>query len=428
MFEDSDGKASELPVVWADAEKILSAVSEERNFIGKVFVKAMADGGQGFLKICLTILPEDFDNDATDSDDSKGEPSKRSTYEEGDGIGTYKLTSVKRVIMLAIVPDCKETHKNMKTLFDLTQLNRISFLFVADFKLLLICLGCQTATSTKPCPYCLISLKQLTPDYDNEDPPVDFVETSIEKFEERTFGNLQESHTKFVNEYASNKKKAKFCNSTINAPHFDETSEVRVLDKCPPEELHMMQGFVNHTFFKGLVEVIGEEKALNFPKSLNCVAKDYHGTVFEGNACRMMLKNADRMQDRKVLGDTSPLIVLPYVKAYKAMDKLVSSCFGNKFVDTDEALDLIEKVMSSYLDLNITVTLKIHVIFCHLLSSLQNPALNGRGLAKVSGQAGESIHHEFKIFWGKYKINSLDNKLYGEHLLKAVIEFSSKHL
>ena len=217
MFEDSDGKASELPVVWADVEKILSAVSEERNFIGKVFVKAMADGGQGFLKVCLIILPEDFDNDATDSDDSKGEPSKRSTYEEGGGIGTYKLISVKRVIMLAIVPDCKETHKNMKALFDLTQLNRISFLFVADFKLLLICLGCQTATSTKPCPYCLISLKQLTPDDDNEDPPVDFVETSIEKFEERTFGNLQESHTKFVNEYASNKKKAKFCNSTINA-------------------------------------------------------------------------------------------------------------------------------------------------------------------------------------------------------------------
>ena len=78
------------------------------------------------------------------------------------------------------------------------------------------------------------------------------------------------------------------------------------------------------------------------------------------------------------------VLIFPYVKAYKAMDKLVSSCFGNKFVDTDEALDLIEKVMSSYLDLNITVTLKIHVIFCHLLSSLQNPALNGRGLAKVS--------------------------------------------
>ena len=44
----------------------------------------------------------------------------------------------------------------------------------------------------------------------------------------------------------------------------------------------------------------------------------------------------------------------------------------------------------------------------------------------MSEHAGESIHQEFKIFWSKYKINSLDNL--GDYLFQAVIEFFSKHI
>ena len=117
----------------------------------------MADGG-----ICITDLPENYDpdldcapNSETDIEkltDIMAELSspvkKRSLYKDGGVIGQYKLTSVKRVILLAIVPECRETYGNIKTLFDLTSLNKISFLFVADFKLLLICLGCQTTTAS----------------------------------------------------------------------------------------------------------------------------------------------------------------------------------------------------------------------------------------------------------------------------------------
>ena len=189
-----------------------------------------------------------------------------------------------------------------------------------------------------------------------------------------------------------------------------------------------MSGFVNHTFFNGLVKVIVLERALNFPKSLNLVAKDYYGSIFEGNACRSMLKQADKMMNREVLGDTSPLLVIPYVRAYKAMDNLVHSCFGTKVVDIDQVVVLLKELVVAYMDLDLSVTLKMHVIFYHLLPALCNPALQGRGLGVVSGQAGESIHQEFKIFWEKYKINSLNNKIYGKQLKKAVVEFSSKHL
>ena len=110
------------------------------------------------------------------------------------------------------------------------------------------------------------------------------------------------------------------------------------------------------------------------------------------------------------------------------MDKLVNYCFGTKLVDQDKAVDQLKEFIVAYMGLEISVTPKMHVLFHHLLPALSNPILQVRGLGVVSGQAGESIHQEFKIFWAKYKINSLDNPLYGDHFLCAVIEFSSKHL
>ena len=47
-------------------------------------------------------------------------------------------------------------------------------------------------------------------------------------------------------------------------------------------------------------------------------------------------------------------------------------------------------------------------------------ALTGRGLEPWSEQASGSIHHDFKQTWQRFKINGTNNKLYGEHLLKAV--------
>lgn len=434
-FEGGDGKEVTLPVVWAKAEALLDAVAEARSIEGPAFVKVMADGGQGFLKICLTVLPENYnpDLDRASTEEEMEELSdgilnlsplkKRSTYKEGGGIGNYKLTSVKRVIILAIVPDCKETYKNMKILFELTGLNGIRFLFVADFKLLLIVLGCQTATATCPCPYCLVQLREITSSVDAKGEDM-----SGDLYEERSFGMLQHDASRLESDYGSDRKKAKLCNSTVETPLFQEDPEVKVIDKCPLEELHCMMGFVNHTFFDGLVKVLGREKALQFPKSINLIAKDYHGSVFEGNACRAMLKNSDKMMEKEVLGNTSPLLVLPYVRCYKAMDKLVHACFGTKVVDKDAVVPVLQELVVSYMDLGLSVTLKMHVIFYHLLPALCNPALYGRGLGVVSGQAGESIHQEFKIFWSKYKINSLDNELYGENLMRAVVEFSSKHL
>ena len=94
------------------------------------------------------------------------------------------------------------------------------------------------------------------------------------------------------------------------------------------------------------------------------------------------------------------------MRAYQAMDKLVSHCFVTKIVNQDKVEDLLKEVVISYMGLEISVTPKMHVLFYHLIPALSNPVLQGIGLGVVSGHVGESIHQEFKIFWSKYKIIS----------------------
>lgn len=73
----------------------------------------MTDGGQGFFKISMTILPENY---TAETEINKASISKKA-----------KLTSVNRLILLCVVPEIKETYENMDLLVKLTNLNNIPF-------------------------------------------------------------------------------------------------------------------------------------------------------------------------------------------------------------------------------------------------------------------------------------------------------------
>ncbi len=85
------------------------------------------------------------------------------------------------------------------------------------------------------------------------------------------------------------------------------------------------------------------------------------------------------------------------------MDKLVNHCFGTKLVDQVTVVGQLKELVVAYMGLEISVNSMMHVLFYYLLLVLSNPILQGRGQDIVSGQAGESIHQEFKIFRAKYK-------------------------
>lgn len=176
----------------------------------------------------------------------------------------YKLTSVNRLLILSIVPDIKETYENTDLLFKMSNVNNISFQFLADFKLLLIINGQQTATSSYPCPFCFIPLKYLRKSIDsnhnndsdksnsrndnvNEPDNEDYDDDEQHFLKLKTYGDLKKDYMKFIAQ-GKNKKLAKDANSTINPPLFEEDDDTKVLDKCVVPPLHLMQGFVNHLF------------------------------------------------------------------------------------------------------------------------------------------------------------------------------------
>lgn len=417
------------PVVWADTEKLIETIIDKRKIIGNYEVKVMADGGQSFFKICASIFPENYldseCDDNSDNDENTGE--EKDDFEIGLSLPKKlkpsdekkSLLGVCKLFLLCIVPQIKETYANLKLLFDLIKLNEIYCKFVSDFKVVLIINGQQTATSTFPCPYCFITLKDLEnyADLQNE---------TNEIGELKTYGDLKRDNYKFKEIYSQEKKFAKNCNNSINPPLFEESDDTSVLKKCIIPELHIMQGIVNHLFWKGLVCMVGREKALSWPKSLNIVAENYHGEVFDGNSCRRLLKEADKIFDSEICENGDKLRFIPIVETFKALNKIVECCFSVKKID-ENVHEHIKRFKKVYLVTKISETLKVHVLVSHLEQCLK--LLNtSNGLGIWSEQAGEAIHREFLKYWSRYNVRSLDHPSYPRRLLSASVEFSSEHI
>ena len=165
-FKDSCNNSINIFLVYANAEDILDKICDERAFGNPRLVKVMIDGGQGFLKITLSVLPPNY-NPLTDSIFCENSEDSDEQAVNTDLKGNYspfikgKLTGVRKLVILAIVPDIPESNSNLEILFEKSGLNNISFKFVVDFKMLNSCLGLQNSTSIYPCPYCEITLNDL---------------------------------------------------------------------------------------------------------------------------------------------------------------------------------------------------------------------------------------------------------------------------
>lgn len=150
--------------------------------------------------------------------------------------------------------------------------------------------GQQTASSSFPCPNCFTPLKDLQNksndsvlniEYNNDNE--DIANNNNNDIPERlkNYGDLKQDYEKYCS-LGSRKKNSKICHSTVNKSLIEEENDINILAKCVLPELHLLQGFVNHVFWNGIVNLVGEERALIWPKKLNLVAKNYHGCTFEG--------------------------------------------------------------------------------------------------------------------------------------------------
>ena len=140
------------------------------------------------------------------------------------------------------------------------------------------------------------------------------------------------------------------------------------------------------------------------------------------------MSKGDALLDPEILGEVPAEVIQPFSNALKCFDKLVVGCFSSKIVRVDVPA-LLSEFKEAYLETNLTVTLKIHAIFDHLVPTLNLPYFNGRGLGVCTEQAGESIHSHFsEHFWKKWKLSSMDHPEYANNLKRAVVECASKAL
>lgn len=427
---DRSGTSKQRPIVYANAKNIVERVCAERDYESTPNVIITIDGGGGFFKVCASILPQDYNWDnVPETNRFSGEnpqptTSTRSSYVEGGTMKQGKLSGVKRLITLALVPDIIESNRNFRLIFDLIKLNDINYRIVSDYKAMLITLGLQTSRSSFPCPHCLIPLR----DFD------DYF-TKADEYQLRTFGILHQDHKKFTEELKSNYKLAKHCHSTVNASLVVEEPSVTVLETYILPELHSILGFVNHIFFDGLCPLLTKEKALIWPMNLHLIPKGYHGSIFEGNQCRALIAKAEFLRDPEILGaiqsepdkaDAKAKVDL-YIDCIKSFDKVVNASFSSRPVDISKVECLVEDFKQAYKLTGISVTPKVHGVFDHLVPTLKLPYMQGLGLGVCTEQAGESFHFHFKeYFWKKWKISSMDHPDFGKHLLAAVVECASK--
>ena len=358
----------------------------------ETLVKIGLDGGGGSLKITLNII------DMSKKRDDDVVLGKRRKYNDGVKTNTGIDTSVKKTYILLIVPDVPETYNNLKVLLDMIDIDTVQFVIACDLKLCNILLGLQGHTSTHCCLYC-----------ESQKPWLQTAPT-------RTLKSLNQSYRAYVDNGCIIKNAAKYGN-VVNKPLFCDNEDTAIMDIIPPMELHLFLGPVN-LLFSYITAILGKDVFKDFLISNNIVRKAYNGGGFEGNQCSKLLDLVDHIEQK-----FSNIKLAPYIKALRCFKKVVDSCYS--FELRSSFREDIIKFKAAYLELDIPITPKLHIIFDHITPFCES---HGKSLGIFSEQATESIHADFNKFWQKYKVTNIENESYRPALELAATAYNSKHL
>lgn len=122
----------------------------------------------------------------------------------------------------------------------------------------------------------------------------------------------------------------------------------------------------------------------------------YGGSGFKGNSCKILLNKVDISRQK------CPLSFLKFVRVFEDFKSVVNSCLVSLFslIVVGNKLDpnYKEKIATfkrNYLDLKVSVTPKVHAVFCHVEDFCE---LKNIGLGIYSEQAMKTVHHDFSSF------------------------------
>ena len=252
---------------------------------------------------------------------------------------------------------------------------------------------------------------------------IDFEDLQNKDIRLLTFKDLHEHHEMFIKN-GCDKIKGKQSFSTVNKSLIVGEPDLPVISICSVPELHVMEGITNHLYNDGMVPIFGRENLESCIKEIG-VSLNPRGDAFNGNNSMKLLTNCRKLLENDDIDDVT---MTPFVEGMEALKNLVDLCFTASDFDeknADKIIDAVTYLKQKYLACNVSITLKAHVIFCHVIDALKYS--KGKQLGFLSEQCGEAIHFDFYKTWQNYQV-PVHSKNYEQKLLSAVVTYSSFHL
>jgi hypothetical protein len=111
-----------------------------------------------------------------------------------------------------------------------------------------------------------------------------------------------------------------------------------------------------------------------------------------------------------------------YVDTLDAFNEVRKACFSVELLPNYQ--EAILEFKAKYLQLDLSVTPKIHCVFEHLIEFCHK---KNEGFGLYSEQASEAVHHDFSTVWNCYS-RSESHSQFQEQLFKAVLKYNSIHV
>ena len=414
QLENKKGEEEEKTLIYCnDVTQLIVRLLEHRDLdIENIDIKLGLDGGQGSLKMTLSIMKKD-----------EREQTGRQTYAEGVGVKEHTSGSTNKLMVLALMHEAPETYQTVKLMMKKLEIDNFPATITSDIKMLLLLIGKCGGNLTHGCVFCSAA-KPLT-----------------EQGDLYKLSDLHNHHQLFV-EAGGDKKKQKEFQNVVNEPLLGGDPNDLILGSVAPPELHLMLGVTDKQ--KKLLESEvfekeedGKEFIDNFLDKHNISRKGYMDSrSLEGNQTRQFLKSTDKLREAyKEVGEEEQKKAEPIIKILELFSDVVKTCFGMNLDSGYKAA--LKSFSTAYLKLNqekpqtFTVTPKIHIVMFHVqeyLELMNAEEEEDRGLGYMSEQAFEAVHSHMKAVWENGLKVSTNNKDFPAKLRKFVVAYNSNNM
>ena len=270
-------------VLCTNVPDLVNRIAEERGIeIKDCDLKFSIDKGNNKLKAGINIIE-------LESLEEPQNKSKRMKYSDGVAPSTHKSSSANTMQILANVEDIPESYENLKIIIEnLPGLTELEVIQSHDLKIIALMTGIQQASASYPCPYC-----HWKSCYTKKGK-----KSSKKRATLRTFGSNKLNYENWVKK-GSIKDHAKNHFNCNAMPLLNFDDKLRVIDKFPPPELHILTGIFNHMYEGMLADPELKNCAEKWAEKVGVTRRCCPSLSFVGNHCDRLLKKLNLLMETK---------------------------------------------------------------------------------------------------------------------------------